>query len=627
MHFFIKLGFVLLVLTGVSFTLNAQTTLNRKISLQIENQPLKKVLAMIEQKGDFRFSYNSNIMPLDSVVNIRENNLTIGDALDLILNQRYEYHQSGNFVIVRYAPHELVLMVKESSGNAESYSITGQIVDKYSGVPIKNASIYEKFLLQSQLSDENGYFSIRLKNITQPIALTVTKENYKVVTNYFLAEVNISKNADDRTDGIATERFVDGDLFDVERTALGRALITAKQQIQSVNIGGFISEAPVQFALVPGINSHGSLSGQVVNNFSFNAIGAYSAGVDGMEVGLIFNIDKTNVRYFQFAGAFNLVGGNVKGVQVAGLFNHVVGNVNALQIGLGYNRTGKNLKGAQVAGIYNRAKGDMNGLQAALGLNSVGGVTNGFQVATFNHSKGVKKGVQVGVFGNAVESSSTGLQIAGVANYNKEVNGFSVASLTNITQKTANGLQIAAGLNYAKTLKGVQVGLINIAQKNEGYAIGLINIAMNGYHNLGFSTNETTPVNFVYKGGSKRLYNMLMFGYDNKASSKLYTGGLGFGTELNVYKRFSINPEVNAQYVYQGSWDQFNLLNKIELPVNIRINKWLAIQGGPSLNVYYTKQNEKIGNYGLLQQKHKNFSFSNQNYTGWLGWSVGVLLL
>lgn len=626
MHLYTKIGFVLLLLIRISFAVNAQTTLNRKISLQIENQPLKKVLSLIEQKGEFRFSYNSNIMPLDSIINIRKNNLTISDALDLILNQRYEYHQSGNFVIIRYAPNELVLMVKESSGNTESYSITGQIVDKHTGAAIKNASIYEKFLLQSQLSDENGYFSMRLKNITQPIALTVTKENYKVVTNYFLAEVNISEDADDRTDSKTTERFVDGDLFDVEQTDLGKAFITTAQRIQSANIGGLISEAPVQFALVPGINSHGSLSGQIVNNFSFNAIGAYSAGVDGMEIGLVFNINKTNVRYFQFAGAFNLVGGNVQGTQIAGFFNSVLGNSNALQVGLGYNKIGKNMRGVQVAGVYNRVKGNMNGMQVSLGLNSIGADADGIQVSTFNHVKGDKRGFQIGVFGNAVSGRSSGFQIAGVANYNKEVNGFGVASLTNITTKTANGLQIAA-FNYAKTLKGVQVGLINFSGKNEGYSIGLVNIAMNGYHKIGFSTNETTPVNFVYKGGSKHLYNMLMFGIDNKSSSKLYTGGLGFGTEFNIYKRLSVNPELSAQYVYQGSWDHFNLLSKVELPINIRLNKWLAIQGGPSVNVYYTKQNEKIGDYGLLQQKHKDFSFGNTNYTGWLGWSVGLLLL
>ncbi|WP_316804748.1 STN domain-containing protein [Pedobacter nototheniae] len=626
MHFYTKFCFFLLFLIRFSFVVHAQTTLNRKISLQIENQSLKKVLAMIEQKGDFRFSFNSNIMPLDSLINIRKNNLTISDALDQILNQRYEYHQSGNFVIIRYAPNELVLMVKESSGNTDAYSITGQIVDKYSGVPIKNASVYERFLLQSQLSDENGYFSMRLKNITQPIALTVTKENYKVITNYFLAEVNINEDADDRTDSKATERFVDGDLFDVEQTALGRALITTKQRIQSVNIGGLISEAPIQLALVPGINSHGSLSGQVVNNFSFNAIGAYSAGVDGMEIGLVFNINKTDVRYFQFAGAFNLAGGNVQGVQIAGLFNAVLGNSNALQIGLGYNQIGKNMRGVQVAGFYNRVKADMDGMQVSVGLNAVGGNVNGVQVSTFNQIRRNKRGLQIGVFGNAVGGRSSGFQIAGVANYNKEVNGFSVASLTNITAKTASGMQIAA-FNYAKTLKGLQVGLINFSGKNEGYSIGLVNVALNGYHKIGFNTNETTPVNFVYKGGSKHLYNMLMFGIENKSSSKLYTGGLGFGTELNVYKRFSINPEISAQYVYQGSWDHFNLLNKIELPLNIRLNKWLAVQGGPSLNVYYTKQSEKIGAYGLLQEKHKDFSFGNTNYTGWLGWSVGLLLL
>ncbi|QIL38894.1 hypothetical protein G7074_06140 [Pedobacter sp. HDW13] len=604
-----------------SFSSQAQSLLARNISLNIEKQKLGKVLSMIEEQGAFHFSYNSNILPTDSLVSIHDNSLNISEALDKILNHRFEYRQSGNFIIIRYAPLELVLLVNESVGNADLYTITGQIVDKQLQKPIADASIYEKNLLVSEISDGNGYFSMRLKNITQPISLTVSKENYKSTVTHFLAEVNVIHKKDQ-----VSERFISGNLDQVEKTWLGNALVTTGQKIQSINIGGFISKAPFQFALLPGLNSHGSLSGQVVNKFSFNAIGAYSAGVDGGEIGLIFNIDKSNVQYFQFAGAFNLVGGNVRGAQIGGLFNQVIGEVKAAQIALGFNAVGKSFEGLQVGGIYNRVRQDFSGMQVSVGLNAIGKRLSGFQVGALNLVAEKQEGLQIGVGANLVNGKSSGMQVAGIANLNQQSEGVNVAVLGNYAANTARGLQTGV-INYAGKLKGAQLGIINISAQNDGYSIGLINIALNGYHKFSLATNESTTYNVAYKGGSKRLYNMLMFGMNSKAGEKIYTAGLGFGKEMRLFSKLSLNPEISSQYVYQGSWDYLNLLNKFELPLNIRLNKWLAIQGGPSINVYYTRQNNATGNFGLLQQKHQDFSFSNQRYTGWIGWNVGLVVL
>ncbi|MNK58370.1 hypothetical protein D3C87_774420 [compost metagenome] len=604
-----------------SFSSQAQSLLARNISLNIEKQKLGKVLKMIEEQGAFRFSYNSSILPTDSLVSIHDNSLNISEALDKILNHRFEYRQAGNFIIIRYAPLELVLLVNESVGNADLYTITGQIVDKQLRKPIADASIYEKNLLVSEISDGSGYFSMRLKNITQPISLTVSKENYKSTVTHFLAEVNVTHKKDQ-----TSERFISGNLDEVEKTWLGNALVTTGQKIQSINIGGFISKAPFQFALLPGLNSHGSLSGQVVNKFSFNAIGAYSAGVDGGEIGLVFNIDKSDVQYFQFAGAFNLVGGNVRGTQIAGFFNQVIGGVNAAQIALGYNYVGENFEGFQVGGIYNHIGHDFSGMQVSLGLNTIGKKLSGFQVGALNLVAEKQDGLQIGVAANVVRNKSMGMQIAGIANLNRQSEGVNVAVLGNYTSNTARGLQTGV-INYAGKLKGAQLGIINISAQNDGYSIGLINVALNGYHKFSVSTNESTTYNFAYKGGSKRLYNMLMFGMNSEAGAKTYTAGLGFGKEMRLFSKLSLNPEISSQYVYQGSWDYLNLLSKFELPLNIRLNKWLAIQGGPSVNVYYTKQNIAIGNFGLLQQKHQDFSFNNQRYTGWIGWNVGLVIL
>src|SRR5690606_33332308 len=116
----------------------------------------------------------------------------------------------------------------------------------------------------------------------------------------------------------------DDDLLNVERTAAGRFFVSSKQKLQSLNLGGFFANTPFQTSITPGLSTHGSMSGQVVNKFSVNLLGGYTSGVNGVELGGGFNINKRNVNFLQAAGVFNLVGGSVSGIQLAGVNNSVL---------------------------------------------------------------------------------------------------------------------------------------------------------------------------------------------------------------------------------------------------------------------------------------------------------------
>ena len=123
------------------------------------------------------------------------------------------------------------------------------------------------------------------------------------------------------------------------------------------------------------------MSGQVVNNFSLNVFGGYTAGTNGMEIGGLFNIDKQEVKYFQAAGIFNVDGGKMKGFQVAGINNTVLdtsygfqaagisnlvkGKFAGFQVGGIYNHVADSVKGFQAAGIANFARRKLSGVQIA----------------------------------------------------------------------------------------------------------------------------------------------------------------------------------------------------------------------------------------------------------------------
>ncbi|MGC4102681.1 MAG: STN domain-containing protein [Ferruginibacter sp.] len=535
--------FVIIILSAANIC-RAQNLLDRTISIQVNKQRLDNVLEIISNKANFYFSYNSAIIKKDSIVTFNYTGKTIRAVLNSLFDGTYEFKESGNYIIIRKAPIRLTVVTKKAEVKDKIYSVAGYVYDEQSGMGINEASVYEKNILASAFTNNAGYFKLKLKSSKAKFAaLTVSKEFYKdaslniepnvnqEVTITLMPEENpattITVAPEDyitpdtlRTgDTVPKKIMINADTVKVEKLGLSKFFLSAKQKIQSLNLKNFFTTRPFQASLTPKLSSHGYMSAQVVNNFSLNVFGGYTAGTNGAEIGGLFNIDKKAVQYFQAAGLFNAVGGRVKGFQVAGLSNIVLDTV----------------QGFQAAGINNIVKGKFHGFQ-------VGGV--------YNH----------------VTDSVRGFQAAGVGNFaNKKVTGLQIAGVANFSRRETDGVQIAGVFNYSKKLRGVQFGLINIADSSSGYSIGLINIVLKGYHKLSFSTNELLNVNVAFKTGNPKFYSILTAGLHTGVNNKAYSYGYGLGSErfLDKNKSLSLNPEITCQYLYLGSWDYTNLYNKL----------------------------------------------------------------
>lgn len=602
-------GLCIIVVLLVSISSYGQGILSRSLSLEVNRQRLDNVLEILSNKGDFYFSYSSGIVRKDSLVTLNVRNKTVKEILSLLFNNTYEFRESGNYVIIRKAPIRMTIVTNKAVVEERVYTVSGYVYDEQSGTAINEASVYEKKLLASALTNTEGYFKLKLKSSKASTAtLTVSKEFYEDTSvvieprhsqQLTITMIPVERDGDNVTispedylipdsgrnsaqDTLPKKGLVSArDSAKVERTGMGRFLLTTKQKVQSLNLRKFFTTRPFQASLIPGLGSHGKMSGQVVNNFSLNAIGGYTAGTNGIEIGGVFNIDKKEVKYFQAAGVFNVVGGAVQGFQVAGVNNTVLDTVKAFQ----------------AAGVSNMVKGKFSGMQ-------VGGV--------YNH----------------VTDSVKGIQIAGVGNFaKKKVSGVQIAGVMNFSNKETRGAQVAGVINYTKKLKGVQFGLINIADSSDGYSIGLINIILKGYHKLSFSSNEVLDVNAAFKTGNRKFYSILQAGVRSSETSRIYAFGYGLGSELPLNKRknISFNPELVSQYLYMGTWDYLNLLNRVQFHINLRLAKFVSIYAGPAYSVFISDQTAGVTGYQfpVPTASYKTHSFSDR-VTGWLGWNAGI---
>ena len=94
---------------------------------------------------------------------------------------------------------------------------------------------------------------------------------------------------------------------------------------------------------------------------------------------------------------------------------------------------------------------------------------------------------------------------------------------------------------------------------------------------------------------------------------------------LNKKKTFSVNPELSAQYLYLGSWDFTNILNRFNLNANLKLGKYFSIFAGPAFNVFISDQTVGITGYRfpIPPSGYNTIKFSNK-VNGWFGWTAGI---
>lgn len=543
----------------------------------MKKQPISEVLNTMSKAGDFYFAYNGLLFKQDSLVNITVRNTPVRDVLDQIFDGSVDYKENAEYVILRYAVNHLTIEPENITTAENLYMISGYVIDTQTGRKVKQASVYEKRLLQSTLTDNDGYFRLRFKGDHKEVILTASKETYRDTALVFLADITI------KPEGYNDPDKENGTMFSnaLEDLGIGRFFISSAQRIQNLNVPNFFANTPFQASITPGLSSHGMMSSRVVNKFSLNILGGYTAGVDGIEVAGLFNLNKGNTRYVQVAGLFNAVGGSVTGVQTAGVYNDVH----------------ENLNGIQVAGLL-------------------------------NHVKGTIKGMQVAGLMNVANRDMEGMQVAGLANISsRNVKGMQIAALGNITSRTLRGMQLSALFNSAKNNKGFQLGLINVSDSSSGVSLGLINFVKHGYFKFSLSANELVNANIALKTGNARLYNIILAGKNSSDTARIETFGLGFGHDFIFTKNISVAAELTSQYLYLGNWSHNNNLMKFQTNLQIRLFRGLTLFGGPSYSYYNSDAPPGSSSRNYKQQivpdKHHNFSGNNK---GWFGWNAGITI-
>jgi hypothetical protein len=520
-----------LLITAFSF---AQTPiLERSITFRVNNEKISTVLEIIAKQGNFSFSYNSDILEVNSRINL----WVVDKPVREVLNQIFR----GN-IAFKVSKQYLILQKSEPVVEKKSLLLNGYVYDTQTDKPLEKVSIYDRKSLLSVVTNRFGFYSIKLSVSQLPIKLTISKPDYyqesvliksaqatyqniglepyqQENNNAFtsiednsmelmdsirnlkpisiIEPITIKPILPDITDEILfpSSPILDSTLyanyFDKFKKKLGKALVSRSQRINAQNVTDLI-DRKFQASILPFIGTNRLLSGSIRNDYSVNLLMGYAGGIRKLEIGGLINGVRRNVEGLQIAGIGNIVGESVFGGQIGGIFN-VAGYLE---------------EGLQVSGI----------------INTVIQESSGWQVAPLNFAHKVVEG-------------------------------------------------------------GQQIGFINIANYSETTPVGFLSFVGNGYKRLELTVDENQTGSFSFKTGVRKFYNVVALHYNFTRTQEIFGIGYGIGRAYELGKAWMMNTDLttNALIEYDDVSPNVAALWKFDISFEKQIARNVAITFGPSL--------------------------------------------
>lgn len=534
------------------------------ITLKLNDEPLPKVLQLIEQQGGKSIIFSVSETERHRV-SADLHGITQAEAIDQIL--------WGKPFVAKERPECFVIQRKKDRD--ASLGIAGMVIDE-KGEPVSNCNVLvfttDSVYVNGATTDKEGCFSIPLKR-DEEYRMQVSYIGYK--TAYRQCQVGhvgtIVMNHDAmrlsevKVTGIRAESRNEEQADTLRTVAVSRRK-QAAEVIPSVNIIG-VSNNRKSLAL-------GAL-GNVVRE---KAYGLQIAGLSnhvgdmggGVAIAGLSNTSGGSYYGMQISGLWNRASADSKGIMVCGLCNMIGGDYDGVQVG-GLSNKAQEMRGIQVSGLGNITRGVI-GIQVA-GLGNITRDTRAIQVAGLTNISKELYGIQISGLTN-ISRDAYGLQLAGLTNISKDVYGLQISGLTNIAQDTYGfqlaglfnvshdlyGIQLAGLFNCAKNVYGLQfAGLVNVAKRTKGvqfatilnvaeesdFPIGLINIIKQGDKGVALTYDMLGNAMVSFRSGGKYTYGILGVGCNAQIEERLAVEA-GYGLQIPVCRWLDVNNEFKA---------------------------------------------------------------------------------
>lgn len=274
-----------------SVAVNAQTT--SKVTLDVRNEPLEKVLRSIEKQTQYRFSYKDFLVGKIKSVSVKCENAPILKALDMALkgtSLTYDVVSEKSIVIL-----EKKLPASKKTDSGKNGKIKGRVLDQ-NGEPVIGASVMVKDSKRGTVTDIDGYFTI---DADKGQALSITSVGYDRKTvkigNASALNITLAEN-----ENMLDEMVVIG-YGSTERKRVTTAITSIKGEDMPKGVGG----ATIATALrnrVNGLTISGNSGPTSSNDFQIRGVASVNASmgpliiVDGVPTNSLRSVDQNDIE-------------------------------------------------------------------------------------------------------------------------------------------------------------------------------------------------------------------------------------------------------------------------------------------------------------------------------------------
>ena len=152
--------FLVLFFCTSGFTVFAQNNiLNQKISLNVHNEPLWKVLTIISGQSGALFSYSVSNLENNTTITLIADRKTVGQILtELSHTAGFTFYCVEKQIIIKSIPEDF----KDSIPSKKRIIISGFVRDSESGEPLLGASVFSKFTATGTITNGYGFFSLQV---------------------------------------------------------------------------------------------------------------------------------------------------------------------------------------------------------------------------------------------------------------------------------------------------------------------------------------------------------------------------------------------------------------------------------------------------------------------------------
>ncbi|OCB69337.1 SusC/RagA family TonB-linked outer membrane protein [Flavobacterium piscis] len=189
----LKLKLTTLLILVAMFNIRGNTYAQKtKVTLELNNSTIEKVIETIEQKTDFRFIYKLNDIDLDRIISISVKDQPINTVLDKLFKGTPTEFKVRDTQIILKKP-----ALKTETINYQKQTVSGIITDE-NGLPLPGASVLEEGTKNGMVTDFDGKYKITVESTSAVIIVSfVGYKEKRVTANQSVINIQLIPDATD----------------------------------------------------------------------------------------------------------------------------------------------------------------------------------------------------------------------------------------------------------------------------------------------------------------------------------------------------------------------------------------------------------------------------------------------